>query len=252
MRPAERLKTPLDYRRVFRDGFLYRTRYLVIHYMPTARDDSRLGLVVRKKLGNSPVRSRLKRLLRETFRRHKSALPRNHDIVFVPTALHSLAEFDAAFRDCIAFIESGAPPFRPRPRPRRRRPGRGRHSGRTDSGGAKSASGGGRARRDGTHSASRTHQAKPASSGANRSVAEGSDALGADAAPLQRAVVCCLRFYKRRLSPLLPAACRFHPTCSEFCCEAVSRHGVLRGLWLGSRRLLRCHPLARGGYDPVP
>ncbi len=61
-----------------------------------------------------------------------------------------------------------------------------------------------------------------------------------------------LRGYKRWISPLLPPACRFEPTCSEYTADAVSRYGLARGLWLGVRRLLRCHPFNRGGYDPVP
>lgn len=61
-----------------------------------------------------------------------------------------------------------------------------------------------------------------------------------------------LRAYKRLVSPLLPAACRFHPTCSEYCEEALRRHGLWRGFRLGARRLCSCHPLGRSGYDPVP
>jgi hypothetical protein len=61
-----------------------------------------------------------------------------------------------------------------------------------------------------------------------------------------------LRAYKRLLSPLLPPACRYTPTCSEYALEAVERHGALRGSALAVWRLLRCHPLMRGGYDPVP
>lgn len=61
-----------------------------------------------------------------------------------------------------------------------------------------------------------------------------------------------LRGYKRWISPMLPHACRFVPTCSEYALEAVELHGALRGSWLAVTRLLRCHPLARAGYDPVP
>ncbi len=64
-------------------------------------------------------------------------------------------------------------------------------------------------------------------------------------------VVLVLRMYKRWVSPCLPSACRFHPTCSEYMLEAVQRHGVLRGVWMGTRRLARCHPFHQGGFDPV-
>lgn len=68
---------------------------------------------------------------------------------------------------------------------------------------------------------------------------------------MRLAVVLLLRFYKRCLSPLLPSACRFYPTCSEYMMAAVERYGVVRGVWLGMRRLFRCHPFHAGGYDPV-
>jgi hypothetical protein len=61
-----------------------------------------------------------------------------------------------------------------------------------------------------------------------------------------------LKTYKRLVSPFLPPACRYVPTCSEYAAEAVARHGVFRGAMLASWRLLRCNPLARGGFDPVP
>ena len=61
-----------------------------------------------------------------------------------------------------------------------------------------------------------------------------------------------LRGYKRWISPMLPPACRFVPTCSEYALEAVDVHGPLRGSWLAITRLLRCHPFARAGHDPVP
>ena len=68
---------------------------------------------------------------------------------------------------------------------------------------------------------------------------------------MQKAVIASLRLYKRFVSPLLPSACRFSPTCSEYMIEAVGKYGVLRGIWLGLRRLLRCHPLHAGEFDPV-
>ena len=60
-----------------------------------------------------------------------------------------------------------------------------------------------------------------------------------------------LLFYKRWVSPWLPSACRFEPTCSEYMRLAVEQYGAGRGIWLGFKRLLRCHPFHAGGYDPV-
>jgi putative membrane protein insertion efficiency factor len=60
-----------------------------------------------------------------------------------------------------------------------------------------------------------------------------------------------LRFYKRWVSPLLPSACRYHPTCSEYMMDAVEKHGVVRGVWMGVCRIGRCHPFHEGGFDPV-
>jgi uncharacterized protein len=60
-----------------------------------------------------------------------------------------------------------------------------------------------------------------------------------------------LRMYKRWVSPLLPSACRFHPTCSEYTMDAIQKYGLLRGAGKGLWRLLRCHPLNHGGFDPV-
>lgn len=68
---------------------------------------------------------------------------------------------------------------------------------------------------------------------------------------MRELVVLVLRFYKRWISPLLPSACRFYPTCSDYMREAVERHGVWRGVYLGLKRLSKCHPFHAGGYDPV-
>jgi hypothetical protein len=65
-------------------------------------------------------------------------------------------------------------------------------------------------------------------------------------------IIFLLRAYKRVISPLLPPACRFYPTCSEYAMDAVAKHGVLRGGILAAKRLIKCNPLHPGGFDPVP
>jgi len=69
---------------------------------------------------------------------------------------------------------------------------------------------------------------------------------------LQRTLLALIAGYRRWISPLLPPACRFHPTCSDYAAEAIRTHGVLRGSGLAVRRVCRCHPLSAGGFDPVP
>ena len=69
---------------------------------------------------------------------------------------------------------------------------------------------------------------------------------------MSRAALALLGFYKRRISPGLPPACRFHPTCSEYAYEAIEKYGIIKGGRLGAWRILRCNPLSRGGWDPVP
>lgn len=65
-------------------------------------------------------------------------------------------------------------------------------------------------------------------------------------------VVGSIRIYQKLVSPNLGANCRYQPTCSSYAAEAIARFGVIRGVWLGMKRIGRCHPLRPGGYDPVP
>ena len=67
-----------------------------------------------------------------------------------------------------------------------------------------------------------------------------------------RAALLTIRAYQRLVRPLLPPLCRYQPTCSCYAAEALDRHGLARGAWLTTRRLLRCQPFGRGGDDPVP
>ncbi|MBN1884201.1 MAG: membrane protein insertion efficiency factor YidD [Candidatus Krumholzibacteriota bacterium] len=68
---------------------------------------------------------------------------------------------------------------------------------------------------------------------------------------LTAAGLAAVRIYRTAISPYHPPACRFTPTCSAYAEAAIARHGLPRGSWLALRRVLRCHPFSRGGYDPV-
>ena len=92
-----------------------------------------------------------------------------------------------------------------------------------------------------------TRQRSRAASDAGREDAE-SPRPGAPA----RGLIFLVRVYQVALSPLLGGHCRFHPTCSHYASEALTRHGARRGGWLTFRRLLRCHPFGGAGFDPVP
>jgi putative membrane protein insertion efficiency factor len=69
---------------------------------------------------------------------------------------------------------------------------------------------------------------------------------------MKRILIALIRGYQLCVSPLFPPACRFYPTCSAYCIQALEKHGFLKGVALGARRVLRCHPFNPGGYDPVP
>jgi hypothetical protein len=68
---------------------------------------------------------------------------------------------------------------------------------------------------------------------------------------MRAAALAVIEIYRRLVSPLLPPACRYLPSCSEYSASAIARHGLLKGTVLTLARILRCHPFARGGYDPV-
>lgn len=69
---------------------------------------------------------------------------------------------------------------------------------------------------------------------------------------MKRAAILTIQFYQKAVSPYLPSACRYIPTCSQYSQEAIERYGVIKGSWMGLTRLARCHPLGAKGYDPVP
>jgi uncharacterized protein len=69
---------------------------------------------------------------------------------------------------------------------------------------------------------------------------------------LKKIAILGVKFYQLAIRPLLPNACRYTPSCSEYSIEAIHKHGAFKGSWLGFKRILRCHPWGGQGYDPVP
>ncbi len=67
-----------------------------------------------------------------------------------------------------------------------------------------------------------------------------------------KAAILLVRLYQKAISPWQGQSCRFHPSCSNYCIEALQQHGMVRGLWLGLKRICKCQPFHLGGYDPVP
>ena len=69
---------------------------------------------------------------------------------------------------------------------------------------------------------------------------------------MKKAFMAAIRFYQKRISPLYPPRCRYIPTCSQYALEAVEKYGAVKGTFLATKRILRCNPFHKGGYDPVP
>ena len=69
---------------------------------------------------------------------------------------------------------------------------------------------------------------------------------------MKRLLIAMVKFYRKNISPLRPPCCRYIPTCSQYALEALEKYGAMKGSWLALRRILRCHPFHKGGYDPVP
>ena len=192
-------------------------------------EHSRLGVTVTKKSGTAVTRNLIKRLVREKFRLNRHRWPDGLDLVFIarPEAgdksRSGLAEDLAlAGRKIAAWSwptlkEGAAPKDDDRPEPTRVRPP------------------------EPTAQADGPAEGEPTG-----------DLYGLLVSIPGHLALGLIYIYQRLISPLLPPACRFWPTCSNYAASAVKIHGFRRGSYLTARRLLKCHPFHPGGYDPVP
>ncbi len=69
---------------------------------------------------------------------------------------------------------------------------------------------------------------------------------------MKKILLYIVKFYQKFISPMFPPSCRFSPTCSHYAIEAITKYGTIKGLYLSIKRILKCHPFHKGGYDPVP
>lgn len=76
--------------------------------------------------------------------------------------------------------------------------------------------------------------------------------MGSNLSPVEQTAILMIRTYQKLLSPILGQHCRFYPSCSQYTLEAIQEWGLAKGVWLGTKRICRCHPLNPGGIDPVP
>lgn len=180
---------------------------------------SRLGITVTKKVGSAVTRNRIKRQVREFFRHKAPAWPVDLDLVVI--ARHSAGSKSPA--ELAADLKKADQKLK--------------HLAVTGPGGP-------------GKSPDEVSAAAPPKAAAAEGPAEAENCQALTWPG--RLALGLIRFYQRFVSPLLPPACRFWPTCSQYAAEALKRHGFLYGSYLAGRRLLRCHPFHPGGYDPVP
>lgn len=217
MQKGLRLTGSTRFSQIHREGRASANRLLVLKSLPNDIDRSRFGILVGKRSGNAIVRNRVKRRLREVLRREPVVA--GWDIVIIarrPAADADYHHLQGAAQELLKkarlISDESAPPSS-----EIAYPGEGLVS-------------------------KETHDSVGPDRGSGNLLARG----------VRRLALVFIVVYQRAVSPHFPASCRYTPSCSQYCYEAIEERGVFRGSWLALKRLARCRPLGGRGYDPVP
>lgn len=222
----ERVVRKRDFERVFRARCSAADMRLVVYVCPNELEYSRLGLAVSKKLGNAVVRNRIKRLIREAYRLNKAQLPKGIDLVVIPKARARLT-LPEVTESLLHLVPKAC-----------RRIERGKA---TPPAGASNES-----------NVPQLEAGKAQSSAPGPEPTYLKGLVSYLGKVLAQPLVLAIRIYQHTFSSILGSRCRFEPSCSEYFIQALQKRGLLKGMLLGTWRILRCNPFSKGGYDPVP
>ena len=222
----ERVVRKRDFERAFAARCSAADARLVVYVCPNELEYSRLGLAVGRKHGNATARNRIKRLIREAYRLNKAKLPEGLDLVVVPKTGAGLTL--SGISESLLHLVPKASSRLKRSKPMPPAP-------------AADESGALRSQVDETEN-----------SGAGPELTSLKRLAGCAGNALAQLLILGIRIYQHTFSSIIGSRCRFEPTCSEYFIQALRKRGLVRGILLGSWRILRCNPFGQGGYDPVP
>ena len=186
MKKEEIIQRNSHFRYVYNRGKSISNDILVLYTLKNKASINRIGISVSKKVGNSVVRNRVKRLIRESYRLNKDGFDKGYDLIFIarkPSALADYKKIEGAMKNLIK--RAGLIPKE-------------------------------------------------------------------WCIMMKKLFISLIRAYQKYISPLKPPSCRFYPTCSSYGIEAIQKYGALKGGFLTLKRISKCHPFHKGGYDPVP
>ncbi len=224
---------------------------------------SRIGIGVGKRFGNAVSRNRARRLIRELFRKNKQRLPKGLDMVFLPRRHIFQLRWDQLSSDMISAAQTATSRINVHKVKRGMERKMGRVACNQPQRDKKRSGPQQKVKPSWAIAASWTGSSNDVMPAANemaairrREAVQNNKGLATVfhllSGCLTQTMLFSIRLYQILISPIFPTSCRFHPSCSRYCMEAVERHGPIRGTILSLARISKCHPWHPGGYDPVP